>query len=327
MAAELVRRQGISVEGLYIKTGFSSEDVKERLGIISPEDNPVRLAARSINLPLREVDISDTYCEVIENPRYGYGKNANPCVDCKIRFFKTAAEIMRREGFDFVVSGEVLNQRPKSQRIDIMRIIEREAGLEGWVVRPLSAKLLPPSEPEKLGWVDREKFLAIKGKNRAEQLRLARELGLSYVPQPSGGCLLTMEEVGRRVFGWLGLKLCNPEAGKLIPIGRHFLLPENVPLVVARNREEAQYILKNFPRFPKVKAARKGTVALAFTEGELSEGQKALAGALVARYSKNRPQEVVYLSPTGRVENFFATPLGDEQIWQLRLKPPLKEKT
>jgi tRNA U34 2-thiouridine synthase MnmA/TrmU len=325
LAAELVRRQGVEVVGLHVKTGFFSEDVKERLGLIKPEETPARRAAKSINLPLIEVDISKDYCEVIESPRYGYGKNANPCVDCKIRFFRAAKELMDSEGFDFVVSGEVLNQRPKSQRIDTMRVIEKESGLEGLIVRPLSAKLLPPSIPELKGWVDREKFLDIKGKNRERQLELAKELGLTYVPQPSGGCLLTMEEIGKRIFDQLEHGEWNCEVARLVPIGRHFRLPSGVKVVVARNREEAEFLKKNTAGWYLLKPKGKGTVALLLKRETPSEEELNLAAGLVARYSKNTEREVEIIKNTQRVGSLRAKPLSEELIGQLRLKDKSKK--
>jgi tRNA U34 2-thiouridine synthase MnmA/TrmU len=327
LAAELVRRQGVEVVGLHIKTGFFSEDVKQRLGLLKPEETPAVLAAKSINLPLIEVDISNTYCDIIANPRYGYGKNANPCVDCKIKFFKTAKEVMEKEGFDFLVTGEVLNQRPKSQRIDTLKVIEKESGLEGFVVRPLSAKLLPPSIPEQKGWVDREKFLDIKGKNRERQLQLAKEFGLSYIPQPSGGCLLTMEEIGKRIFDHLEHNQWNCETAKLIPIGRHFRLPSGLKVIVARNKGEANYLKSFSDKWYLMRPVGKGTVAVLLTDREPDEEDIKLAAGLVARYSKNTEREVELVKNNKVITKLIAKPLSEELIGQLRLKPTLKNKT
>jgi len=324
LAAELVRRQGVEVVGLHVRTGFFSEDVKERLGLIKPQETPARRAAQSINLPLIEVDISRDYCGIIESPRYGYGKNANPCIDCKIKFFRTAREFMEREGFDFVVSGEVLNQRPKSQRSDAMRIIERESGLEGLIVRPLSAKLLPPSVPELKGWVDREKFLDIKGKNREKQLRLAKELGLTFIPQPSGGCLLTMEEIGKRIFDQLEHGEWDCRVARLVPVGRHFRLPSGAKVLVARNREEAEFLKKNAEGWYLLKPKGKGTVALLLREEPPSEEELNLAAGLVARYSKNAEREVEVIKDSRRVKTLRAKPLSEDLIGQLRLKEKSK---
>jgi tRNA U34 2-thiouridine synthase MnmA/TrmU len=327
LAAELVRRQGVDVVGLHIKTGFFSEDVKERLSLISSEETPARRAAKSINLPLIEVDISESYCDVVANPKYGYGKNANPCVDCKIRFFKTAKEVMEKEGFDFLITGEVLNQRPKSQRFDTIRVIEKESNLEGLVVRPLSAKLLPLSIPEIEGWVDRERFLDIKGKSRERQLLLARELGLDYIPQPSGGCLLTMEEIGKRVFDQLEHNEWNCGIAKLVPIGRHFRLPSGVKVIVARNREEAEFLKRFSEDWYLLKPMGKGTVALLLKREKPSEEELRLASSLVARYSKNTEKDVVVLRGGSALGVVKAKPLSEELIGQLRLKDKSRNKS
>lgn len=320
LAAKIVQEQGIDVVGLHIRTGFHSEDVKERLGILNKEENPVRKAAEQINLPLVEIDISDTYCEVIENPKYGYGKNANPCIDCKIKFLKTAKEFMEKEGFDFVVTGEVVNQRPMSQNLPALRLIEKEAGLEGLVLRPLSAKLLPPTIPEQKGWVDREKLYDISGRGRDRQLELAKKFGLKYIPQPAGGCLLTMEEIGKRVFDQLEHKEWNCEIAKLVPVGRHFRLPTGVKVIVARNKEEVNYLKKFSDRWYLFKPTSKGTVALVLKENPLTEEELKLVAGLVARYSKRQPKEVEVIKNRKTVTKLIGYPLDEELIRQLKLK-------
>ncbi len=327
LAVELIRRQGIEVVGLHVKTGFFSEDVKVRLGLMKEEETPARRAASSINLPLIEIDISESYCDIVASPKYGYGRNANPCIDCKIRFFKVAKGVMEREGFDFVISGEVVGQRPKSQRFETIRLIEKESGLKGLVVRPLSAKLLPPSIPEERGWVDREKLLDIKGRGRERQLKLAEELGLKYVPQPSGGCLLTMEEIGKRIFDQLSHKEWDCEIAKLVPIGRHFRLPGGAKVIVARNKEEAEYLKRFSNRWYLLRAVGRGTSALLLKESKPSEEEIELAASLVARYSKNTERVVDVFKGARKVTQIGAKPLGEDLIGQLRLKEGLKPKT
>jgi len=320
LAAKIVQEQGIDIVGLHIKTGFHSEDVKERLGILKGEDNPVHKAAKSINLPLVELDISNTYCEIIEKPKYGYGKNANPCIDCKIKFLKTAKEFMEKEGFDFIVTGEVVNQRPMSQNLPTLRLIEKEAGVEGLVLRPLSAKLLPPSIPEQKGWVDREKLYDISGRGRDRQLELAKQFGLKYIPQPAGGCLLTMEEIGKRVFDQLEHKEWNCEIAKLVPVGRHFRLPSGSKVIVARNKEEVNYLKRFSSKWYLFKPTSKGTVALLLKEAPPTEEELKLTAGLVARYSKRQPKEVEVVKGNQTVTKLIGYPLEEELIRQLKLK-------
>ena len=327
LAAKLVKDQGVEVVGLHIKTGFHSEDVKERLGLLKGEEHLIRKAAQQIELPLVEIDISKSYCGIIENPKYGYGRNANPCIDCKIAFLKAAKEYMEREGFDFIVTGEVVSQRPMSQNLPTLRLIEKEAGVEGLVLRPLSAKLLPPTIPEKEGWVDREKLLDISGRGRDRQLQLAKEFGLEYIPQPSGGCLLTMEEIGKRVFDQLSHKEWNCEIASLVPIGRHFRLPTGVKVIVARNRDEVNYLKKFQHRWYLFKPTTKGTVALLLKEEPPTEEEAKIAASLVARYSKREPKEVEIIHKGRVLRKIIGTPLEDELIRQLRLKEIQKEGT
>ncbi|MEO2153680.1 MAG: hypothetical protein ABGX24_04595 [Aquificota bacterium] len=320
LAAKLIMNQGIEVVGLHIKTGFHSEDVKERLGLIEDKENlPIYRAAKEINLPLVEVDISSDYCEVIANPKYGYGKNANPCIDCKIKFLQTAKQFMEKEGFDFVITGDVVGQRPMSQNLPTLRLIEKEAGLEGLVVRPLSAKLLPPTIPEIKGWIDREKLLDIKGRGRDRQLQLAKEFGLTYIPQPAGGCLLTMEEIGKKIFDQLNRRQWDCDIATLIPIGRHFRLPSGVKVIVARNKEEVFYLRKFQHRWYLFKPTTKGTVALLLKETPPTEEEKKLVAGLVARYSKNQPKEVEIFHKNRKLETVEGIPLKQEEIEKLRI--------
>lgn len=324
LAAKLVQQQGIEVVGLHIKTGFHSEDVKERLGLL--EKNPVKEAASQIGLPLVEIDISKNYCDVIENPRYGYGKNANPCVDCKIRFLETARDFMEKEGFHFIVTGEVVGQRPMSQNLPTLRLIEKKAGVEGLVLRPLSAKLLPPTIPEQKGWVDRRLLLDIKGRGRNRQLELAKRLGLKYIPQPSGGCLLTMEEIGKRVFDQLAHKEWDCQIASLVPIGRHFRLPSGTKLIVARNREESLYMKKFSDRWYLLKPQGKGALALLLKESPPTEEELSLAADIVARYSKREPKEVALIKNNRILKKIIGKPLSDELIRQLTLKSSYKKE-
>jgi len=328
LAAKLIMDQGVEVVGLHIKTGFHSEDVKERLGLIEDKNElPLYKAARQIDLPLVEVDISDQYCEIIQNPKYGYGKHANPCIDCKIKFFKTAKEFIERGGFDFVVSGDVLKQRPMSQNLQALKIIEKEAGLEGLIVRPLSAKLLSPTIPEREGWIDREKLLGIYGRGRKKQLELAKTLGLNYIPQPAGGCLLTMEEVAEKIFDLLERNEWNCETAKLVPVGRHFRLPSGVKVIVARNKAEADYLKQFKDKYWLFKPKGRGTVALLLKEEKPTEEERQLTANLVARYSKREPKEVEIIKGNQILGKVLGEPIEDQLIGQLRLRTAPESKT
>ncbi|NPA58493.1 MAG: hypothetical protein GXN94_04270, partial [Aquificae bacterium] len=231
LAIKLVQNQGIDVVALHFYTGFCITETKRRRGEKKPDGtpymNPALKYAAKYGFKLEIVDISEEYFNIITNPKYGYGANINPCIDCRAFMYKKAKEIMEEIGADFIVSGEVLNQRPMSQHLKAMKTIEREAGVEGLVLKPLSAKLLPPTIPEIKGWVDREKLEGIAGRSRKRQLQLAKELGIDEFEQPAGGCCyLTDENFARKYLETLSTEnRITREDLYLLTIGRHFRLP------------------------------------------------------------------------------------------------------
>lgn len=185
MAIKVLLNQGIEVEAINFTTLFCRCTAKGSSCLASQK------AAQMLGIGLRVFNVSSEFLEVVRHPKYGYGRNVNPCLDCRILMFKKARDYMTQNGASFIVTGEVVGERPMSQRKEAMGIIERESGLQGLIVRPLSAKVLPVSMPEKKGWVNREKLLAITGRSRKPQMRLASEYGIVDYPCPAGGCLLT----------------------------------------------------------------------------------------------------------------------------------------
>jgi len=239
-----VRGQGIAVKAINFYTGFCVTETQRRKGGRAdgtvPRNEALRAAA-DLEVDIEYVDISDSgYLDMLVHPKYGYGANANPCVDCRIFMMSKAREIMEAEGADFIFTGEVLGQRPKSQRRDTLRTIERESGLTGRLLRPLSAKLLEPTLPERDGLVDRDRLEGISGRSRQRQLELARELGVTDFPQPAGGCCyLTDESFARKFFDVLdsreaagGERRLEPDDIVLLSTGRHFRLSPRAKLVV-----------------------------------------------------------------------------------------------
>src|SRR4030042_3028765 len=186
LAAKLLMEQDIEVEGICFYSNFFSCDL-------------ARKAVKQLGIKLREIDISEEFLEFLrKKPKYGYGVGLNPCIDCHALMLKKAGEIMRQEGFAFVATGEVLNERPMSPHKQALKIIKKEAGLEGYLLRPLSAKLLEPTIPENAGLVEREKLLDISGRSRQKRKELAKKFGIIDYPNPAGGCMLTQEGfVGR----------------------------------------------------------------------------------------------------------------------------------
>lgn len=199
--------------------------------------------AKELGLKLVSVDVTGEILEIVKKPRHGYGSNMNPCIDCRILLFKKAKELMHKEGASFVITGEVLGQRPMSQKLNTMQLIEKESGLEGLVLRPLSAKVLEPTIPETQGWVARDKLLSMAGRGRRGQMDLARDLGINDYPCPSGGCLLTDPQFSNRLKNLMKYEDLNLNAVQLLKLGRHFRLNDKARLIVGRDEKENQCLL------------------------------------------------------------------------------------
>ncbi len=281
LAARLVLEQEIELEALNFLTVFCNCTHRGETCLASQK------AVESLGIPLKVLNVSEEYLDVVKHPKHGYGRNMNPCIDCRIFMLKKARDYMKEMGASFLVTGEVLGERPMSQRRDAMRLIEKEAGLEGLILRPLSAKLLPPSIPEKEGWVDREKLLNIQGRSRKPQIQLAVHFGIHDYPCPAGGCLLTDPGFAGRIRDLMGH---DPEFTlndiHLLKMGRHFRFSPKAKLIVGRNEEENQKI-HTFSRegdlLLKV-AHHPGPLSL--LRGEPEGGEIEKAAAVTARYGK-----------------------------------------
>jgi hypothetical protein len=229
LATRIVMDQGVDVTAIhFVSPFFGSES-----GAFT-----ARMADR-YGIRAESVDIGDSYLAMLSSPQYGYGKNFNPCVDCKILLFSTALMMMERFGARFIVTGEVLGQRPMSQRRDTLRVIERDSFTGGLLLRPLSAQLLKPTIAELNGWVRRNELFAFSGRSRKPQIELASRLGITGYPAPAGGCCLTDPILSKRIRRLYTLR-GRPEAREvaLIQIGRPFLLGETAILTIGRNEEE-----------------------------------------------------------------------------------------
>ncbi|MCX8163774.1 MAG: hypothetical protein N3D14_00060 [Aquificaceae bacterium] len=315
LAVRLLQDQGVEIKALHFYTGFCITEHKRRLGLKREDGslyvNPALKAAALLQVPLEILDISEEYFNLILNPKYGYGKNVNPCLDCRIFMLKKAKEFMEKEGYAFVVTGEVLGQRPMSQTFDRLMLIEKEAGLSGYILRPLSAKLLPQTIPEKLGWVNRDQLLDIWGRSRKKQLKLAKEYGLEH-EQPAGGCCyLTDENYAHRFREVIRVEgSIAREDLVLLAVGRHFRLPSGARLILARNEGEVRF-LQGFRHRYDYACRKDGKGTFGLLKGRLSEEEFNLVAGLVARYSKNQPCEVL-LSIGGRETVVWADTLSEE---------------
>lgn len=325
LAIALVKRQGIEVKAINFYTGLCITETQRRKGGrpdgTIPQNEALRAAA-DLEVDVEYIDISDQgYLDLIVNPRYGYGANANPCVDCRIFMMRKAREIMEQEGASFVFTGEVLGQRPKSQRRDTLRAVERESGLTGRLVRPLSALLLPPTIPEQEGILDRSRLLDINGRGRQRQIRLARELGILEWPQPAGGCCyLTDESFSRKFFDVLDAREAAGEERRirredlvLLSTGRHFRLSPGVKLIVGRTELE-NGVLESYADGRARLLARDLNGPVALVEGTPTWEERQLAAAIVARYGKGRehPRVAVDWIEDGAVETLEVEPAQDE---------------
>ncbi|HDT14945.1 MAG TPA: hypothetical protein ENN55_01920, partial [Firmicutes bacterium] len=191
---------------LYMeKLGFNVIPVNFNIGVFfkkyKEEDGKLKYAKETpFKNEVRVIDISDDFLKMFKSPPYGFGKQMNPCIDCKIMMLKKAKEVMEEYGAGFVITGEVLGQRPMSQNASAAKKIRDESGLEGFLVRPLCAKAMEPTKPEKLGWIDREKLLGITGRGRKQQFEMAKQFGIDgNIETPAGGCLLTEEQYAKRL--------------------------------------------------------------------------------------------------------------------------------
>lgn len=238
LAVHLVKRQDIAVTAVHFTSFFSPVDPAD-------ENSSVLSVIRQLDVPLVVLPKGDDFLDLIRKPRFGHGKNLNPCIDCRIYTFAKAKAFMEEIGATFLVTGEVVGQRPMSQRRDAIRLIEKQSGCEGIVLRPLSAKTLPPTLPEDAGVIDRQQLLDITGRGRKVQLRLAEEVSLTGYSSPAGGCLLTDKIFSRKLGDLLeeDREITKPEL-MMLRIGRHIRLRPGLKIVVSRNEAENHELMK-----------------------------------------------------------------------------------
>jgi len=234
LAMKLIIDQGIEVLAVNINTGFGS--TKDRLA-------HMQSMCDQVGAELRIVDIQSEFLQdVLFDPKYGYGKNFNPCIDCHAKMFAVAKSIMEAEGASFLISGEVMGQRPMSQNKDALQTVLNESNCDGLLLRPMSAKMLKPTIAEENAWVDREMLEGITGRSRDRQLSLAKEIGLDDFESPGGGCLLTDENFAKKMFDFIKHDKFEVKDIPLMKFGRHFRLAEGAKLVIGRNKEENEHL-------------------------------------------------------------------------------------
>jgi tRNA U34 2-thiouridine synthase MnmA/TrmU len=328
LAARVLLEQGIDVVGLHFSTGFCMND--HRRALARPDEEARRMrneglrAGADLGIPVEVLDAGEAYLRMVLKPKHGYGRFANPCIDCRIFMIHGAADYLREHGGDFVFTGEVLGQRPMSQHMQAMRTIERECGIEGFLLRPLSAQHLPETEPEKRGWVDRGRLLAISGRSRKEQTSLATRFGLSDFPQPSGGCCFLADENFARRFHDKR-QHGSPETIRkdeiiLLKVGRHFRLNPEVKIIVARDASENRFLERFTEPGWRFEALDCGS-PITLTEGEPDEATRRLIASITARYSDRRHEPLVEVSARrgDHEERLMVPPVADSALEAFRL--------
>jgi tRNA-specific 2-thiouridylase len=292
LASQVIRAQGIDVLGLFFETPFFSS-------------HRAKMSAQAVQLPLKVVDLTEAHLEIVKHPAHGYGGNMNPCIDCHALMLREAGQMLDREGANFIITGEVLGQRPMSQNLKALSMVATQSGFPRLILRPLSAKLLQTTIPEEKGWVQRELLLNFSGRSRKPQMELARKLGITDYPSPAGGCLLTDPIFSKRLKDlFSSASQFERREIDLLKVGRHFRLGPHAKLVVGRNKSENDVIasLSKPQDLLLVVQSVPGPTALAL--GDLAPAIELLAAQITASYSDAKEGEAaeIRLVTTGGVK-------------------------
>lgn len=319
LAILVALKQGIDVTAVTFLTHFGC-DISDRS---SCSKDPFA-AAQKFGFEVKLCHLADKFIEVVKRPKFGHGKNMNPCIDCRILMLKEAKALMEMRGADLLITGEVLGQRPMSQRRDTLPRIDREAGVVGAVLRPLSAKLLPPTRAEQQGLVDRERLYAFHGRSRKPQMALAAEFGLTDYPAPAGGCLLTDPIYSYRLKELLA-RTAAPSLTDihLLRVGRHFRLHDGAAIIVGRRQEENKAIEALAGPEDYLLWAEGCGSPLTIVRGEGADETLRIAASLCARYSDAKALDSVPVTVSGRGERFRleVAPASTQSVEALMIQP------
>jgi tRNA U34 2-thiouridine synthase MnmA/TrmU len=323
LAVKVVQEQGVRVEGLNFYTGFCVEGHTHAIrkhDQAKPKRNNALWVCEQLGIKLHIIDVIEEYKHVVLNPKHGYGANLNPCLDCKGFMVGKAYEWMLAHDFDFIITGEVIGQRPMSQRRNTMPIIARESGAGDRLLRPLCGKRLPETLPEREGWVRRDQLLDITGRSRKPQMALAAKYGFTDYAQPAGGCcFLTNEHYSVKLADlWRsrGKREYEIDDIMLLKIGRHLRPRPHFKLIIAREEGEVNYLEGYRRQFTTLQTVSH-LGALALVDGELHEDDLQLAAALTARFSQGRDAASVRVevrAPDGSVRELEVAPLHADAI-------------
>lgn len=304
LAIKMIIDQGIEVLACNINTGFGS--TKDRL-------SHMKNMCDQVGAELKIIDIQSEYLQdVLFDPKHGYGKHFNPCIDCHAKMFAVAKRIMEEEGASFLISGEVMGQRPMSQNKDALQMVLNDSNCDGLLLRPLCAKHLEPTIPEIEGWVDREKLESIHGRNRDRQLEMAKEYNLTDFESPGGGCLLTDENFTKKMNDFIKYDKFEIKDIPVIKYGRQLRLPDGAKLVIGRNQEDNGFLQKiENDKYVHIKTnGMPGPYSL--LSRNASEADKALATRLIITYSKSTPEKAYELDYEGEIVSGYAFESKDE---------------
>lgn len=312
LAAKLIKDQGIEVIGVCFKSYFFGEENAKRM-------------CKQIGIRLEVIDFSEEHFEMVKNPKHGRGKNMNPCVDCHAMMMRYSGEILEKFDADFIITGEVLNQRPMSQNKQALNTVKNESGFGDKILRPLCALNLEPTEMEILGLVDRSKLLSISGRSRKPQMELAEKWGIKDYPSPAGGCRLTEPNYSLRLKEALDRKgdLSEKEI-YLLRFGRHFLTSLGTKIIVSRTGEEGEAIKKVLSKEDTVFLPLSHMGAIGIIHGQASQEDRELAARITARYGKGKDAEIVSIKHgkfgTEFKEVFEIKPATEEEINEYLIK-------
>lgn len=281
LAAKLVKEQGIEVIGICFKSHFFSE--KNALKMV-----------KQIGIPLEVIDFSDEHFEMVKDPKHGHGKNMNPCIDCHAMMMRHCGELLEKFHADFIITGEVLNQRPMSQNRSALDIVKNESGIGSKILRPLCAKNLNPTEMEIEGLIDREALMDIKGRNRKVQMELAEKWGIIDYPSPAGGCKLTEPNYSIRLRELVNHKEeISKRDLELLKLGRHFRVTKDAKIISTRTGDEGELLKQYLTEEDLIFLATDYTGSLVVIIGKATEEDIEFAAKVSGRYCKGKDDKII----------------------------------
>jgi len=309
LAVCVLKDQGIEVHGIVFESPFFTASA-------------ARAAAAQVGIELHVLDFTADILELVNDPPHGFGSGMNPCIDCHARMLRRAGEFMDKEGFHFLSTGEVLNERPMSQNRRSLQVVAHDSGYSEAIVRPLSAGLLPETKPEQLGWVDRARLLSLHGRGRKPQFELARQFGLHDYPTPAGGCCLTEPNFAKRLKDLKDHEgLAELRAIRLLKVGRHFRLAGGLKVVIGRDQADNEFLEKSATPDEWLLKTDGVPGPTCLVSSRAGDEQIRLAGALCARYAdcaKDRPVAIEIQSAQG-IRQMEVTPMMVEEANRLMI--------